>query len=378
MKRKDIERLQTAGLISAEQAVAIAEHFHLNGNRGRQWMVWSMSSLAGLLILGGIIMLVSANWEIIPDLMKMGTAMALLLGIWIAWARTRETHPLIAEGLGLVGGGMWLACISLHGQMFQLQNPFVEGCALFFVGVVALPFLVRLRVLLLVVAVASAVLLGAMADNNGSWLSLHSWLEDDSEMMAAFALLAMLWWVLAERWRGAAGVCRSYTWLSIPAMLSFLFMVQVPLFYQCIHPDLENWQDALPVVTMLVVVPILLSVLKPKEYSWSCWWLMVLLLSVPLPLGLTMYSGSELLGVLCGFGMGGGLMYLGHRARRIAWLNYGSLIILLAGIALVANVLESLTGSGLVLIIAGLVMLGLVWLLEKQRRMLVKAIKEEK
>jgi hypothetical protein len=31
-----------------------------------------------------------------------------------------------------------------------------------------------------------------------------------------------------------------------------------------------------------------------------------------------------------------------------------------------------------VLIIAGLVMLGLVWLLEKQRRMLVKAIKEEK
>ena len=371
MKRKDIERLQAAGLISAEQAVAIAEHFHLNGTRGRQWLVWSMSTLAGLLILGGVIMLVSANWELIPDVVKMGTAMALLPGAWVAWARTRETHPLIAEGLGLVGGGMWLACIALYGQIFQLQNPFVEGCALFFVGVVAFPFLVRLRVLMLVVAVASAVLLGAMEDNSGSWLSLHSWLGHDSETLAAFTLLALLWWGLAERWRGAAGVCRCYTWLSIPAMFCFLFMVQVPLLYQSVSPEWET-----PLVLLLVAAPLLLAVLKPQEYSWRCWWLMVLLLAAPLPLGLVMYSGIELLGVLCGFAMGGGLMWQGHHARRIAWLNYGSLMILLAGVALVANVLESLTGSGLVLIMAGLVMLGLVWLLEKQRRMLVKSIKE--
>ena len=31
MKRKEIEQLQVVGLISTEQAVAIAEHFHLNG-----------------------------------------------------------------------------------------------------------------------------------------------------------------------------------------------------------------------------------------------------------------------------------------------------------------------------------------------------------
>ena len=57
-------------------------------------------------------------------------------------------------------------------------------------------------------------------------------------------------------------------------------------------------------------------------------------------------------------------------------LLYGSLMVFFAGIALIANVLESLTGSGLVLIIAGLLMLGLVWMLEKQRRALAKSIKE--
>ena len=102
MKRKEIEQLQVAGLISAEQAVAIAEHFHLNGGRRWNWLVLSMSTLAGGLILGGIIMLISANWTSIPDLVKMVVAMALLLGFWVAWARTRENHPRIAEGLGLV------------------------------------------------------------------------------------------------------------------------------------------------------------------------------------------------------------------------------------------------------------------------------------
>lgn len=371
MKRKDIEQLQAAGLISAEQAVAIAEHFHLNGSRGRQWLVWSMSILAGALILGGIIMLISANWESIPDVAKMAASMLLLLGFWIAWARTRGEHPLIAEGLGLVGGGMWLGCIALYGQIFQLQNPFAEGCMLFFLGVCVFPFVVRNRPLALVVAVTSAILLGALIDNNDSWLSLNKWLSRDSAVMSAFALLALLWWVLAERWRSSQGFCRSYAWMGIPAMLCFLFMVQIPLLYQAFR--FEKGATEL----LLGLAPLMLLVARPKGCSWSHWGLMVVLLSLPLPIGMLL-KGKEaaLLGILFGFGIGGGLMYLGYAERRMAWLNYGSLMVMFAGIALIANVLESLTESGLVLIIAGLMLLGLVWLLEKQRRMLAKSIKE--
>ena len=372
MKRKEIDQLQAAGLISAEQAVAIAEHFHLNGGRRWNWLVLSMSTLAGGLILGGIIMLISANWESIPDVVKMAVAMALLLGFWVAWARTRETYPWISEGLGLVGGGMWLGCIALYGQIFQLQNPFAEGCALFFLGVCAIPFIVRQRLLVVVVAVASAVLLGALLDNRESWLSLRPWISDDSTEMACWVLLCMVWWLLGEHWRTSAGACRSYAWIGMVAILHFLFIAQISLLYQAVRAD-EN-----PVLPGLLLAVPLLLLWKPKGVDWPHWGLMMALLSLPYPIGLMLKgsAGGEFMGVLCGFAMGGGLMYLGHAAKRLSWLNYGSLMVFFAGIALIANVLESLTGSGLVLIIAGLLMLGLVWLLEKQRRALAKSIKE--
>ena len=70
MKLRDIEQMQSAGLISAEQAAAIAEHFKLNGNRMQKWLLFCASSLAGALILAGIIMLISANWEFIPSAVK--------------------------------------------------------------------------------------------------------------------------------------------------------------------------------------------------------------------------------------------------------------------------------------------------------------------
>ena len=374
MKRKEIEQLQEAGLISGEQAVAIAEFFHLNGGRQWNWLVLSMSTLAGGLILGGIIMLISANWESIPDVVKMSVAMLLLLGFWIAWARTRVAYPWISEGLGLVGGGMWLGCIALYGQIFQLQNPFAEGCMLFFLGVCAIPFVVRQRLLVVMVAVASAVLLGALMDNRESWLSLQPWISDDSAMMACWVLLCLVWWLLGEHWRTSTGFCRSYAWIGIVAILHFLCIVQIPLLYQAIRIR----EDSVTVVMLLLLAVPLLLLWKPKDVAWPHWGLMITLLSLPYPIGLMLSgaAGGAFLGVLCGFAMGGGLMYLGYAARRISWLNYGSLMVFFAGIALIANVLESLTGSGLVLIMAGVLLLGLVWLLEKQRRALAKSIKE--
>ena len=372
MKRKDIEQLQSAGLITPEQAVAIAEHFHLNASRGHQYVVRIMAGLAGALILGGIVMLISANWELIPNAVKMSVAMLLLLGAWLVWLRMRVNHPYVAEVFALIGGGMWLGCIALYGQIFQLQNPFAEGCLLFFLGVVAIPFIVRSQVLMLLVAVTSCVLLGALADNRETWLSLAPWLHDDSALVAAMGLVFMLWWVLAERWRGAKGFYRYYAWLSIPALLSYLWMVQVPLFYH----GVGSVEKGAVVPSLLGAIPVLLAVARPRAYEWRHWWIVVLLFSLPLPMGY--WCEAELLGVLCGFGIGAGLMYVGSCVKRLAWVNYGAMVVLLAGFALIANVLDSLSGSGLVLIFAGLMMLGLVWLLEKQRRELAKSIKGDK
>ena len=70
------------------------------------------------------------------------------------------------------------------------------------------------------------------------------------------------------------------------------------------------------------------------------------------------------------------MIYSGWRALRLSWINIGSLMVIYAAVALVADVLDSYTFSGLVLVVTGLLMLGLGWLLEKGRRHLVKSVKE--
>ena len=218
----------------------------------------------------------------------------------------------------------------------------------------------------------SAVLLAALMHNTESWCSLKPWLNEDCTQFTAWGLLCLVWWLAAEHWRGSRGFYRDYSELGVPAMLFYLMLVQVPLLYTCIWPE-----DEAVLAKLLVLIPLVL-LLRPKDICWGIWWQMVVLLSLPLPVGFMLCDARvELPGVLCGFAMGGWLMYLGYAAKRISWLNYGSLMVVFAGIALIANVLDSLTGSGLVLIIAGLLMLGLVWVLEKQRRVLVGAIREK-
>lgn len=374
MKSKEIEQLLRAGIITPEQADSILQYFRQKSNRGRQWLIWSMSTVAGLLILGGIIMLISANWDIIPDGIKMGTAMMLLLGFWVACIRLHKCTSLLAEGLGLVGGGMWLANIALYGQIFQLQNPPAEGCTLFFAGICAIPFMIKQRILMLVVAITSIVLFIELASNRESWLTLYPWFKEDQAILSALVLLALAWWVFAEHCRGANSFLRAYRWLSIPAFMMYLILIQIPLLYQG-----KGWDEELTPQLLMAATPLVLLPAKPSSITWKNWLYIVLMLSSPLPLGFIFTAWGEnwqLFGIAAGLLLGSGLMAMGHRALRLEWLNYGSFMVLCTGLALILNVLDSLTESGIVLIMAGGIMLVLVCLLEHQRRALSRKIKE--
>jgi VanZ family protein len=68
------------------------------------------------------------------------------------------------------------------------------------------------------------------------------------------------------------------------------------------------------------------------------------------------------------------MMFSGVRARRMSWINIGSLMVVFTAIALVTDVLRSYTFSGLVLVGAGLLLLALGVLLEKSRRRLIRTV----
>lgn len=379
MKTKDVEKMLAAGLISPEQGVAIAAHFRLGESRGRNWLLISLCAVAALFILAGIIMLIAANWETIPALCKMGVAMGLLAAFWGGWVWQRERRPWLGEVLGFLGAGMWLGCISLYGQIFQLQNPFVEGCALFVCGILLFPFISRQRLLVGVVMVGTFILLGAMTDDKYSWLGMRSLLgpelwDDQCGLLTVQSLVFLggIWWALAERWRVAGERWRGYGWMADLLLLAYVCVLQTCMY--SVFSAMEKSPALL--LYMVVAMPVLLLALHPRGTSWWCWTAVVLLGSSFVPLSI--FCGRldiELVSILIYFALAVLLMFCGFFSARIAWINTGTLMVVFAAVALVADVLGNYTASGVVLILGGLFLLGLGWLLEKGRRHLVKSVK---
>ncbi len=376
MKRKDIDKILAARLITPAQREAIVEHFRLNEKMSSRWLLVSLSVLAAGLIVAGIVMLVSANWYSIPPLVKLGAAALLLVAFWAGWAWQREARPIVSEVLGFCGAGMWLGCISLYGQIFQLQNPFVEGCTLFFAGIVLIPFICRQRFLIWAVVLCSFVELAALGDGSSSYLNFENcipgWKED--YLVSAMFLLGAIWWAQAERWGASTERRRSYGVLA-PVLLLVMVSVSQMMMYESLPVrDLDIVHSVL-----MALVPVVLLVLKPRSVRWLPWCGMSAVISLFLPgffvPDLLQGRAEHVAGILIYFLLALLTMFCGVRALRMSWINLGALMVVYAAIALMANVLDSYTFSGLVLVVAGLLMLGLGVLLEKSRRRLILSVK---
>ena len=399
MKRSDVEKMLEAGLISPTQRDAIVEHFRLNESKGMRWLLICLSVLAGGLIVAGMVMLVSANWYSIPPLVKMLVAMLLMAGFWFAWAKQREVRPITSEVLGFCGGGMWLACIALYGQIFQLQNPFVEGCTLFFAGIVLLPFVCRQRFLIWAVVLVSFIELIALGGSSTSYLSLVKWIPGFRDVYTVFVALLMgaIWWGVAEKWRVSSERWRSYYWVAPVLLLSCVSVTQMMMYEGIPSKNLD-----IVICVLMALVPLVLFALKPRGMQWLPWGGVSAIISLALPCwflvgGLHEHAGlrynghytyqavenaasllpawvARFSGIIIYFLMSLLMMFSGVRARRMSWINIGSLMVVFTAIALVTDVLRSYTFSGLVLVGAGLLLLALGVLLEKSRRRLIRTV----
>lgn len=399
MKKKDVEQLLASGIITPEQAVAITDKFRLNESRGWHWLLVCFSALAGGLIVAGVVMLISANWYNIPPLVKMINAMLLLLACWVGWVWQREHRPVVAEVLGFCGAGMWLSCIALYGQIFQLQNPFVEGCTLFFAGIALLPFICRQRFLIWVVVAMSFVELAVLSEGTSSPLNFEHFIPEWDAKYLGFAmpLLGAIWWGLAEKWRISSERWTSYSWVAPVLLLVWVSVSQAIMYLG----GISLCSLDVVCVVLMSLVPVVLVLLKPRGTRWLPWLGMTALWSLPIAVYFLLHrvviemGVSGMLGTFDSVDVHGIIprwifrfilifvyfllallvMFSGVRAQRMSWINIGSLMVVYTAIALVTDVLRSYTFSGLVLVISGLIMLGLGILLEKSRRRLIRSVK---
>lgn len=111
----------SAGLIDQGTADSIRA---FEGQRERPVARWAIAGLGLLAVLLGIVLVVSANWDLIPGQVKLFGHMALLLAAGaVNWWAQGSGRRRVAEGALFLFAGLVLAGIALQSQLYQLTGP---------------------------------------------------------------------------------------------------------------------------------------------------------------------------------------------------------------------------------------------------------------
>lgn len=170
---RSLDAWMKAGLIDEAAAARIRSY---EAGATRPTMLWAIAGLGLLALLLGIILVISANWDLIPAALKLGVHMLLMAGAAAAfwWARTNG-RLWVSEGALFLFAGLVLAGIALQAQVYQLTGPAWEAF-LMWLALAGPALLLAGNTRLTGLAFVAAALIGptAMAvehvDDGGLWL----------------------------------------------------------------------------------------------------------------------------------------------------------------------------------------------------------------
>lgn len=161
-----------AGLIDTAAAERIRR---FEGTRERPAARYAIAGLGLFAAILGVMLLISANWDLIPHMVKIGGHLALLLAAGALHMWAGETgRPRMAEGALFLFAGLVLAGIALNSQIYQLTGP-AWHALLLWLALAAPALLLGGQFRLTGFALAAAALLGpaGMAvdtvDDGGLW-----------------------------------------------------------------------------------------------------------------------------------------------------------------------------------------------------------------
>lgn len=213
------------GLLSeAQRETLLARHPQESGS-GR--FIAILGAIGGALLLAGVCLLVGANWQKIGDWVKIGGTIALLVGAygtgWVLKVASGR-YPRIGDAFFMTGAGLFMAGIALVSQIYHLNSRPATGVLVWWLGIAALPWLVKSKGAQLVSLAAFLSWLGMEFSSRGSWLSLiPAQIGNQGEILsvAMFVVLGLAVWMaglalqgtrhadfgpLHEKW-GAVLVC---------------------------------------------------------------------------------------------------------------------------------------------------------------------------
>jgi uncharacterized membrane protein len=390
MKYADIEKIQQAGLITAEQQQKIVEHFKLKEESNRALAIFSFIGAA--LVICGIILLISAHWDQIPRGLKIVMGLGLMLGAHAAGWYLREIQGIYrksGEALHLVGSGLFLANIALIGQIYHLSSRPPNAILLWWVGIAALPWLLRSKAQHILCLLVFGVWFGMEVNDRGSLI----FFGDNEYQLLLYAALALAYLGLGYCLRRTAfsEFASSTEKLGLLALQCCSFPLTWGVFYKSglAVGQASPWVFPVLIVVALglvaVGVPALASLTRQWRWTWG-----FALFGVAVLLAGELYLAphwQDHLGVgsqqsayhwLCSVALFVFCLLqiqAGVQERSPSMVNLGVAFIAFHIFSVYLNLFGSMARTGVMFLISGIFLILFGIFLEKRRRGLLRQIK---
>jgi len=147
-KLKRLTRIATErGILDAGTAHALENLAEQQErDRGVRSLTFLLGALGGGIVALGVVLLVAANWQGIADGAKIAGLLLLLggahsVGFWIT--ATNRPYVRTAEGFHFIGAGLVVAGVGLVSQIYNLDARPPNGALIWFVAIVPLACLLR-------------------------------------------------------------------------------------------------------------------------------------------------------------------------------------------------------------------------------------------
>jgi uncharacterized membrane protein len=405
MKTTDIQKIHAAGLITAEQRDKIIAHFGLKDEGGKFLVI--VSFIGAVLVAAGIALLIAAHWDAIPRGVKLAAGLALMLGAHGAgWrlrgggdapsparsatgaSRPRGNYPKTGEALHFAGSLLFLGNIALVGQIYHLSSRPGNAFLLWWVGIAALPWLLRSAAQFALLLLAIGIWFGVEINDSTSLIRF-----DDEHQVLLYALLGLVFAGLGFLLR--RGTNRDFSVVAETFGLLAFAIFSYPLTWSGFlswgyrHAELNQW-----ILPALGVLAALLAALGCRNLTtlpaqWRATWgaslagaaaLLVAAGFVPqqndwhwfghmTPLNTVAAVAIFIFSLL--------QVQVGVQERSRFLVNLGVTLIALDIIATYIGLFGSMAFTGMMFILSGVFLILFAVFLEKKRRALMKQIKTQ-
>jgi uncharacterized membrane protein len=388
MKYSDIEKIQEAGLITAEQKRQIVEHFKLKEDGSKFLTI--ICFVGAVLVACGVILLIAANWGEIPRGVKIAAGLLLMLGAHGGGWYLREVNGKYrksGEALHLVGSGLFLGNIGLIGQIYHLSARPPNAILLWWAGIAVLPWLLRSKAQHVLCLLAFGLWYGMEINQEGSPI----YFGNDEYQILLYALLGLVYLGggYCLRRTSFAEFASPMESLGLLAFQAFAYPLTWGIFYRqhAGEATVSSWIfPALAVLALLVLaggVPALTGLSRQWRWTWG----------LALAGGIALLAGelfvaphwtvgydrhNDVYHWACTVGLFVFCLLqiqVGVQRRSEFMVNLGVAFIALLIMATYINLVGSMARTGLMFLAGGVFLILFGIYLEKQRRALMRQMK---